>query len=297
MTTIILHGYLRDLHPDEIKVEANSAAEALSYLNLLPALAAAGQRHHVQVEGYETPDALYDRRQPDVLHVRPVMSGSGRGGGQIILGIILIAVSFMVPGAQLAAVGLTQGTVFLAGAMMVLGGILQALAPQPKLTSEERSRYLSNGKNTVAIGTRIPMIYGRMKAYGHYISFDIDSGKFDGAPEAWYSSPYTNMGETTYSAAPAELEMENPQVRDKLPTSSYSGLAYPDSMVEENVTYITFVATVLLAGPYDINFATGHTLHVEVESAGTTSRAILRGGEVKSLPPVGTPISFTRNYG
>lgn len=295
MTTIILHGYLRELYPQELNVEATSAAEALYSLNLIPALTKAGN-HHVHIPGFESRDALYDRLEVDVINVHPVMAGSGKNGtGQIILGVILIAVALYAgPG----GVGMiTQGQLLMGGAMMVLGGILQALAPQPKLTTDERGRYLGAGKNTVAIGTRIPMIYGRCKTYGHYVSFDIDSGKFDAAPAEWYSSPFTNSyGEMSYSAADADLEPTNPQVRDYSPTSTFSGLSYPDSMVEENTTYITFTPVSLLAGVFDLSFATGQILHVENPTAGTVSKVTLLGGEIKNLPALGTAISFSRNY-
>ena len=299
MSTIILHGYLNDLHPEPIEVEATSAAEALTFLNLIPALnRVPGERHSVQVDGFDSVDALYDRRDNLTLHVRPVMAGSGRGGmGQIILGAVMVAVAIWNP-AALGAIGISQGSLALAGAMMMLGGVLQALAPQPELHPEERSRYLGNGKNTVAIGTRIPMIYGRHKAYGHYISFDIDSDKFDAAPKEWYSSPFTNYGELTHSAAEAQIPMTPPSQRDLQPTSQYAGISHPESMVEEYKTFINFSpAIVLLAGPYDISFENGQILHVHNDTAGTTSRVTLLGGDVLNLPATGTPIAFTRNYG
>lgn len=299
MTTIILHGYLRDLHPDPIEVEANSAAEAISALQLIPALAGelGEKRHHVVVEGFASRDALYDRRPIKTLNIRPVMQGSGRAGvGQIIIGVALIVVGVLTAPAGGFA-GISTGAFYLSGAMMVLGGVLQLLAPQPKLDTNEKSRYLGTGKNTVAIGTRIPMIYGRVKAYGHYISFDIDAGRFDGAPASWYSSPYTDYGSLTYSSTEPDIPVPPPEQVDKVATSVYQGLAYPESMVEEWVTFVTFAPVVLLAGNYDISFANGVNLHVENTTAGTTSRVILKGGEINNMPPVGTPITFTRNHG
>lgn len=304
MTTIFLHGYLRDLHPEPIEVEANSAAEALTSLQLIPAIAGMGRaRHPVRVPGFESRAALYEKRVVKEIHVHPLaehehqelLIGAGRPGvAQIIIGVIMIIGATMMTG---PIGGVTAGQIAFGGAMMILGGVLQLLAPQPKLDSNERSRYLGQGKNTVAIGTRIPLIYGRAKAYGHYLSFNMDSGRFDGAPESWYSSPYTDYGSLTNSAGAPQVPMENPQGADKYPTSAYLGLAYPESMVEENVTYITFNPTVLLAGPYDLNFANGKVLHVENLTAGTSSRVTLRGGETTDMPPVGTNIVFTRNYG
>ena len=305
MTTIFLHGYLRDLHPEPITVEANSAAEAISFLQLIPALAGDGsQRHSVTIPGCESHAALYERRQIKELHLHPVESaplgtmhgagGSRPGVVQIVVGIILVAAAYMMTG---PIGGVSAGQVMFGGAMMILGGVLQLLAPQPKLDDQERSRYLGNGKNTVAIGTRIPLLYGRVKAYGHYISFDTDSGKFDSAPEAWYSSTFTDYGEATYSAVGPALPVTSPQAQDQSPTSFFRGLDYPSVMTEVGTTYITFDPVVLLAGEYDIAFQTGQTLHVMNNTAGTTSQVTLLGGEVNNTPPVGTPIAFTRNYG
>lgn len=295
MTTIILHGYLKELHPHKIEVEANSAAEALSFLSLLPNFAPGGKRHSVKVQGFESSDALYDLRKVDELHVHPYFGGAGGkpGVAQIIIGALIIAAT-MVFG---PVMGLTQGQLYLTGGMMILGGVLQLLAPQPKLTDSEKSRYLNSGKNTVAIGTRIPMIYGRAKAYGHYISFDIDSGNFNAAPNDWYSSTFTDFGELSYSSAPPNVVETDPQTRDQSPATIYQGLAYPASMLDANVTYITFASTVLLAGEYDLNFSTGQNLHVTNPTAGSVSRVILLGGQIQNLPPVGTKIVFTRNYG
>lgn len=303
MTTIFLHGYLRDLHPEPISVEANSAAEALSALQLVPAIARTGRpRHHVRIQGYASRDALYDRREVKELHVYPLseaeskelMVGSGRPGvSQIIIGALLITAAIM---GGLPSLGITSGMLYFSGAMMILGGILQLLSPQPKIDNT-RSRYLGGGKNTVAIGTKIPLIYGRVKAYGQYISFNVDAGSFDGAPASWYSSPYTDYGTTTYSAAPAEVPLENPQGLDQNPTSTFRGLTYPEAMVAAPDTFITFDAVVLLAGEYDLNFSNGKTLHVENMTAGTTTQVTLRGGEVSNMPEVGTNIVFTRNYG
>ena len=292
MTTIILHGYLKSLYPNEIRVEANSAAEALQSLSLIPALRKkSGERHLVQVEGFESEDALYDKREIDVLHVRPIMMGAGGkniGIGQIVIGIIMVAVGIYTWNPQL----------IISGVMMILGGVLQLMAPQPRAASiEDRSRYLGNGRNTVAIGTRIPMIYGRRKAYGQYISFDIDAGYFDAAPAEWYSSPFTNYGDLNYSAAPVDLPISNPQVSYKQPTSDFAGLTYTPAMVDRPETFINFTPIQLLAGDYDINFATGHTLHVRNQASGLTSIVLLLGGEIFDLPPNGTPIVFTQNYG
>jgi predicted phage tail protein len=60
--------------------------------------------------------------------------------------------------------------------MALLGGLAQLLAPQPEDDKDElRNRYLGAPRNTVAIGTRIAIPYGRRKIFGHYLSFDINA--------------------------------------------------------------------------------------------------------------------------
>lgn len=306
MTTIILHGYLKELHPDPIVVEANSAAEAIHSLSLIPALKQGGKRHVVRAEGFDSADALFDKRNVKTIHLHPVMAGAGGGGlGQIVLGITIVAVSFLIPpaGISLASIGVAgtigQASVFLMGAMMTLGGVLQMLSPQPSLSgnSDERSRYLGNGRNTVAIGTRIPMIYGRRRAYGQYLSFDIDSGEFDKSPEEWYSSTFTDFGDTNHSSAPPAEPIDDPQSQYRQPTSIFTGFSYPDGMTAENIVFLNFDAVALTAGNWDMSFKTGQILRVNIQSNGMISQATLRGGLPARNPVVGTPISFSQNYG
>jgi predicted phage tail protein len=303
MTTIILHGHLGALYPREIKVQANSAAEALQSLALIPELRQRdGTRHLVQVDNFESADALYDKRDIDVLHVRPVMSGAGRGGvGQVIIGVVMIAVAIYTGGAGLTLFGTTisGGTMMMGGAMMVLGGVLQMLAPQPNLNAsdQERSRYLGSGRNTVGIGTRIPMIYGRRKAYGHYISFDIDASVFDSAPAEWYSSSFTNNGDLTNSAAPVADPLQPPGVVDNQPTAFYTGFTSALSLLDIYFGEINFTPTQLQKGNWNISFSTGEVIRVEVVDTGRVTSAVVHSIKPSNLPPLGTPIVFTRNYG
>lgn len=300
MTTIILHGYLKDLHPEPIRVQANSAAEAISALALVPELQPTpGQRHLVRVEGFNSSDALYDKRDVEEIHIHPVVSGAGGGGGlgQILIGIAMVVVAIYFP--MILPSMISPGSVLLAGSMMILGGILQAIAPQPSLgsaDSEERSRYLGNGRNTTAIGTRIPMIYGRRKQYGQYLSFDVDAGVFDGAPAEWYSSTFTDYGELNHSAAPVDLPLDDPATVYVQPTTTFIGLSYPPQMNTQGQVTINFQPVELTAGTWDINFATGQTLHVLIAQDGPVSSATILGGKTNNLPLAGTSIVFTQNH-
>lgn len=179
MKRIILHGKMKELYSKPIEVEASTVAEAMQFLAQIPELQREdGQPWPVTIQGINSQIALYAESDMDEIHVYPRVGGAGGRGGllQILLGITLIALSFIIPGSAIgAALGISQGTLALAGGMMVLGGLMQMLMPVPETDSSEASMYLGAGVNTVKIGTRIPVLYGTRKVGGHYLSFDVDA--------------------------------------------------------------------------------------------------------------------------
>jgi predicted phage tail protein len=133
----------------------------------------------------------------EVFSITPVVAGAGRGTGAILIGAALIAVSLAVPGAGVA------GTSFLAsaggaatfgaglaaaagsiGAALVLGGIAQALSPQPEPTRLESGRgreaaqlesfSISNVVNTSRQGMPVPIAYGRVFVGSAVLSSGLD---------------------------------------------------------------------------------------------------------------------------
>lgn len=180
MKTIHLHGDLRSLAPEGMQVEAETPAEVVSFLSTLPGFQPKnGVRKVVRLRGIESRDALYSKLNAPEIHVEPYFGGAGGGNGgllQVIVGVVLIVVGALMyqfgvgPAIQKLGLSLAMG-----GAMMTLGGILQLLAPQPKMagTSNKQSQYLPSDQNTVQIGTRIPLLFGRVKHGGHYLSFNV----------------------------------------------------------------------------------------------------------------------------
>jgi len=163
--------------------------------------------------GYE--ELLLPFGEKDLVIV-PVLSGSGDGVGQVLAGIGLIALSFLLPGAGLfgatSIFGVTaaQGGAILAGfgtavsaigASLVLGGIAQAISPQPQIptlggfsggfaggSSRMGSRNRTNGPesvtsgidgqqsyaytgaaNTVGVGATVPLAYGKVLIGSHLL--------------------------------------------------------------------------------------------------------------------------------
>lgn len=308
---IILHGYLRDLYPREIRVEGSSAAEAISALKLIPEFdPRKGVRHSVVVRGFNSRDALYDKTDVAEIHLEPIMAGAGGGAGvfQIVLGSIMVAVGVVlnaVPGGSPLGVGL-----ILSGLSLVLGGVLQLLAPQPKLGGDddaENSQYLGQPRNTVAAGTHIPMIYGRRKAFGHYLSFNVDARDLNTSPAEWYASPFTDYGALTYAAVDPALTEPSPSVVDNEPVVRVQNfrevLDLPWNSYDQYRKYTTHLALnftpslPLELGEYDAVFSNGLVLRVECidPNNGAATRVIVLGGAPAALPSPGTYLVFQKN--
>jgi predicted phage tail protein len=175
---VYLHGYFSAFHDGPIVVAGSTVAEIVEavtrQLKGFQPDPVRG-RHRIKVVDYDTEEALYVALGPDVeeIHIVPQMSG-GKNGGlmQILLGAVLIGVGLL-----LGAGTLVGSLMMKVGALALLGGLTALLAPKPETDREERkqSSYLGAPKNTVAIGTRIPILYGRHRVFGHYLSFDINA--------------------------------------------------------------------------------------------------------------------------
>lgn len=195
---IILHGYLADLWRGPIEFEVETVAEALYAMskqtkafNVRP-----GQgKHCVRVLGFDRdPSLMFRPTDLEEIHVIPDFSGGGGGGGgffKLAIGALLIAAAF-IPGMQGAVLieatahtaAITASTVaFSMGLSLAMSGLLEIISPAPKRDSGSSSAqaeaapsgYLGAPKNTVKIGTRIPLCYGRCQVYGHFLSFDISA--------------------------------------------------------------------------------------------------------------------------
>ncbi|BAQ50281.1 phage-related protein, tail component (plasmid) [Methylobacterium aquaticum] len=172
---IHLHGTLKSIHSGPIEVHAASPAEALKAITRqvkgFGGNAVTGPLR-VKVLGHETIEDLIAVGGARDLHLFPQLNGGKNGGFfQILIGAVLVAASFIA--------GPLIGPILLKiGIVMILGGILQ-LFNTPKRDNkdkeEKKSHYLGAPKNTVEIGTRIPILCGEDLVGGHYLSFNIDA--------------------------------------------------------------------------------------------------------------------------
>jgi predicted phage tail protein len=143
----------------------------------------AEQYYRVTVGTYDLGlDEIHDPAGQQDIKIAPVVVGAGGAGGKIALGIGLIALSFLLPGAgafgtfSLFGVSAAQGGAVLAGlgtalsmvgASLVLGGVAQLLTPVPKIpqgpdtADDPRKTYNFSGiQQTSRQGVPVPCVYG-----------------------------------------------------------------------------------------------------------------------------------------
>lgn len=190
--TLVFHGYLKKLVPNKIKLSGSSITEVINGLcRQFPSLnpVPGRDRHCLHIKGFETHLSLMAPipEGTDEVHVYPALVGGKGGFFKVLVGAVLIAAAFYLGGAALAGPVLfgettIAGVLFNFGLSLVLGGLMELVSPAPKIdrsgssvNDPEASKYLGATQNTVKIGTRIPLGYGKFRAYGHYISFDIDA--------------------------------------------------------------------------------------------------------------------------
>lgn len=185
MKTIVFKGYLETLYPDGIEVEGDSAAECLSALSGYPGFRPQdGATHTVVLPEFGSRDAIYAKTANPNIVVVPAIAGAGGKLGAIaliVIGSILIATGWGAGlGVEIIGMTLTASQLTTIGVMLVLNGVTQLLMPAPEIRksdlNEEKSNYIPANKNTVRIGTRIPLLFGRRRVWGHILSFNITAG-------------------------------------------------------------------------------------------------------------------------
>jgi len=135
--------------------------------------------------------------EKEVFSITPVIAGAGRGASSILVGLGFVALAVVSGGATLglsgfvsgAAIGVSTHTAMIGGALaaaagnlglyLVLGGIAQALSPQPEPSSIDESVQLesftfSNVVNTSKQGLPVPIAYGRVFAGSAVLSSSLD---------------------------------------------------------------------------------------------------------------------------
>ena len=199
MRKVKLYGKLAEfIGHKEIDVNVNSVGQAVSFLiHNFPNLEQymSPKYYQVKVGNYyvNQSELAYPIGQEDI-HFIPVISGAGRGLGQILLGAALIGFAIASGGTGLSlgakgVFGFTGGSLAAIGGniglALVLGGVSQLLFPveQPKeFNSEEDPKVsfnFSGVQNTSRAGTPVPIVYGEIFTGSVVISAAIDTNQVE----------------------------------------------------------------------------------------------------------------------
>jgi len=129
-----------------------------------------------------------------VIHITPVVAGSG-GSGKAIIGAVIIAFAIVASGGTLAApllgmastafavggAAVSWGTVAMLGVAMAASGVAMMMSPTPQGSTagagaEQRASFMFNGAtNTAEQGGPVPVVYGRFRTGSTIISVDVSS--------------------------------------------------------------------------------------------------------------------------
>ena len=198
-TEIKLYGHLKEATGrSSFKAKVSNTAEAVKFLIAnFPTLEheMANQYYRVSVNNIDIDKTeLHDPVGIAEIKIVPVITGSGRGFGKILLGAALIGLSFLLPGPAIPFKNLqfgggalfTGGTTIARGlayigAALVLSGISDLFTPAVEPEAEDPlSANFSNAINTTLATVPIPILYGECITGSVVISAGIDTA--DGSP-------------------------------------------------------------------------------------------------------------------
>jgi len=148
--------------------------------------------HNEDVSGMFSPWS-----EQEIFSITPVMTGAGRGGGMILIGAALLALSFVTFGTSAAFAGgagvFATGTLYAGAGSAILGaigaglmlfGVAQMISPVPKppglreQNDADAIRLESNAFSGIVNATRqgvaVPIAYGRVFAGSVVLSAGLD---------------------------------------------------------------------------------------------------------------------------
>ena len=202
-TEIKLYGHLKEATGrSSFKAKVSNTAEAVRFLIAnFPILEyeMANQYYRVSVNNVDIDKTeLHNPIGIAEIKIVPVITGSGRGFGKILLGAALIGLSFISFGGPLGGPGLgaafeggkfiglgkvgmiSKGLAYV-GAYLVLSGIADLFTPAVEPEAEDPlSANFSNAINTTLATVPIPILYGECITGSVVISAGIDTA--DGSP-------------------------------------------------------------------------------------------------------------------
>jgi predicted phage tail protein len=194
MKTIKIYGQLaKEVGQRVFRAEVESVAEAVRFL-----IANFPHLEHLMADQYyrvssgrhilSEQELHYPVGETEVISITPVIAGAG-AVGRIIVGVLLIAASFFIPGVALFGVALAP-IVLGIGVSLVLGGVAQLLSPVPSTQLGEKdpkaidSYSFSGIQNTSRSGLPIPIIYGQVVVGSITISAGTTTQNTDGTSDS-----------------------------------------------------------------------------------------------------------------
>lgn len=182
MITVLLYGELAKKYGKFHRYAVRNVPEAIraleaNYRGFKQSIRADGQ-YRVVVDKKLIGEDELGKTAIDTIKIVPLVQGAGRGVGQIIAGIALIAVAWWNPLGWGALVGQAVSSV---GMSLVLGGVSQMLTKTPKLEAgadrpDNKPSYAFDGPvNTTAQGNPVPLAYGKILAGSQVISAGLEA--------------------------------------------------------------------------------------------------------------------------
>lgn len=181
LRTIKLSGALGRKFGRVHRLAVDSPAEAVRALCVLfkgfrSEIEKPGARFHVLVGKQAIGEDGLQLHGGDSYTFAPATAGSKRAGLlQTILGAVLIVAAFAFAGSPIAPF------LFKAGVAMVIGGVIQMLAPMPKAQTNDKPENTPNTQfngavNTQAQGHPVPIAYGELIVGSAVISAGVSTG-------------------------------------------------------------------------------------------------------------------------
>ena len=181
-----------------LEADVHNTAEAVRFLVAnWPALEQHMADQYYKVEVGSNALTLEETIYPigsDDISITPVISGAGGNTGRIILGVALVGIAILAPGAGLwaagsmgfgsTAIGATAATFSATaligniGIMLILSGVAGLLAEDPTVPESEedpQNQFSFSGiQQTGRAGTAVPVCYGEILTGSVVISAEID---------------------------------------------------------------------------------------------------------------------------
>jgi predicted phage tail protein len=190
LVTIVLHGKLKTLSPNPLRINAETAQQVVSFLlrtfkGMRQMLKRGWYRFSLTDDGKSrllSEDSRFDVSLPngvDTIHLVPVEGVYGKKFIGIIAGVLLIgigvAMMFFPPTAPfgMSVIGMGVGA--------LIGGVAQLLTPTPKVgdlqqgdnPADRQSTLFTGATNRLGKGVGVPVTYGRFYCGSNVISQSI----------------------------------------------------------------------------------------------------------------------------